>query len=50
VDIHTIVDLAVIAVSAFTAYENNRVKLAIAELKVWIAQNFEPRKNPIAPD
>lgn len=47
-DTHTLIDIAVIAMSAFTAYENNRTKLAIAELKLWIAQNFEPRKHPLA--
>ena len=43
VDIHTVVDFAVIAFSAFQAYENTKIKIEIMALKLWIIQNFHSK-------
>lgn len=44
-DSHTILDCVVILVTAFSAYENMRMKVEIANLKLWIMENFEERRH-----
>lgn len=51
-DLHSLVDFAVIIFtvlqainSAFQASENNKIKMEIMTLKLWIIQNFHPKND-----
>ncbi|MDE2101049.1 MAG: hypothetical protein KGL39_27630 [Patescibacteria group bacterium] len=45
IDMKTLLDFGVLAVSALAAWESMKTKLAIAQLKLWIMENFEPKTN-----
>lgn len=49
IDIHTLVDLLVLGITAFASFESSKTKLAVVELKLWIIQNFETKKTPTVP-
>lgn len=42
-DAHTVVDVLVIAFSAFQTYQNAKMRAEILALKLWIVANFQQR-------
>lgn len=42
-DLHTIISGGSVAVNLFLALTMTRIKLELAEIKVWILENFERR-------
>lgn len=43
IDLHSLADIAVLAFSAFQAWQHAQMKIQILELKNWIHENFERR-------
>lgn len=43
-DIPTIVSICSLVVTAFIAYNTSQTKIEILQLKIWIMNEFEPRK------